>query len=337
MAKRRRSSSRSNTNIISALIVAIVALVGLIFKAIAAVLKLLWKGLVSLWNVKFTLPIRDGVRTNVIVVVLTAIAVLCAGNLAIGAGISAMRSAGILPTLTPMPTSTPTNTPTVTPTPTNTPLPTNTKIPTDTPAPTKIPTVAPSATITPTPTPEPKNCWSATFVADVSIPDGTRIEPGAKFVKTWRVRNSGTCDWNNVSLTLLNGDTLGGQPFVIPTTASGATTEISMNMVAPKEPGNYRGTWGLQMQDTKFGQLTIVIVSGNPVVVRPTAAATDVATQPTVAAATATAQPVPQPTSPPPRTCCKYCNPAKSKPCGDSCIGLNKTCNVGEGCACAGQ
>lgn len=31
--------------------------------------------------------------------------------------------------------------------------------------------------------------------------------------------------------------------------------------------------------------------------------------------------------------CCKHCGPT-SKPCGDSCISNNKTCHVGQGCAC---
>lgn len=34
--------------------------------------------------------------------------------------------------------------------------------------------------------------------------------------------------------------------------------------------------------------------------------------------------------------CCKHCNPARSKPCGDSCISLTKTCHKGAGCACSG-
>lgn len=34
--------------------------------------------------------------------------------------------------------------------------------------------------------------------------------------------------------------------------------------------------------------------------------------------------------------CCKHCDPSKSKPCGDSCISLNKTCHKGAGCACGG-
>lgn len=31
--------------------------------------------------------------------------------------------------------------------------------------------------------------------------------------------------------------------------------------------------------------------------------------------------------------CCKVCE--NSKPCGDSCIATNQTCNVGPGCACS--
>lgn len=35
---------------------------------------------------------------------------------------------------------------------------------------------------------------------------------------------------------------------------------------------------------------------------------------------------------PPARECCKYCD--SGKPCGDSCISMNKTCRKGRGCAC---
>jgi len=36
-------------------------------------------------------------------------------------------------------------------------------------------------------------------------------------------------------------------------------------------------------------------------------------------------------------TCCKYCTPGSSKPCGDSCISLSKTCKTSSGCACSGS
>ncbi len=32
--------------------------------------------------------------------------------------------------------------------------------------------------------------------------------------------------------------------------------------------------------------------------------------------------------------CCRYCDPAKSKPCGDACISLSKECHTPPGCAC---
>ena len=38
-------------------------------------------------------------------------------------------------------------------------------------------------------------CPAATFVADVTIPDGTYINPGASFTKIWRLKNTGTCAW----------------------------------------------------------------------------------------------------------------------------------------------
>mgnify|MGYP001814958231 FL=1 len=61
--------------------------------------------------------------------------------------------------------------------------------PTDTPAP------QPTHTATsPAPTQDP-NCLNAAYVSDVTIPDNTRFDGGEEFVKTWRVRNNGTCPW----------------------------------------------------------------------------------------------------------------------------------------------
>jgi hypothetical protein len=36
---------------------------------------------------------------------------------------------------------------------------------------------------------------AATFVADVSVPDGTVMPPHREFEKTWRIRNGGTAPW----------------------------------------------------------------------------------------------------------------------------------------------
>lgn len=44
-------------------------------------------------------------------------------------------------------------------------------------------------------------------------------------------------------------------------------------------------------------------------------------------------EPAPAPAQ---HSCCKVCNPGRSKACGDSCISLDKTCRRGPGCACDG-
>lgn len=35
----------------------------------------------------------------------------------------------------------------------------------------------------------------AAFVADITVPDNTIIPAGSKFIKTWRIKNVGTCTW----------------------------------------------------------------------------------------------------------------------------------------------
>lgn len=53
------------------------------------------------------------------------------------------------------------------------------------------PTAAPP---TPTAGPGPGGCIPRmTFVRDVAVPNGSTLEPGARFLRTWRVRNDGTC------------------------------------------------------------------------------------------------------------------------------------------------
>ena len=92
------------------------------------------------------------------------------------------------------------------------------------------------------------NCVDdAEFVANVTIPDGTEIAPGETFVKTWRMRNSGTCTWTSTySWTFRGGDVL----TVLDTTAldlvsPGQEVDISVTIVAPESPGAYAGQWQL--------------------------------------------------------------------------------------------
>jgi hypothetical protein len=126
----------------------------------------------------------------------------------------------------------------VSPTPTETPIPPS-------PTPTATPTVTP--TITPTVIPIPPD-WAA-FIEDVTIPDGTKMDPDQGFTKVWRLENVGTDTWTtDYSLVFVSGYRMGA-PKEIPLRSSvhpGETIDLSVDMVAPLEPGKYRGYWELK-------------------------------------------------------------------------------------------
>jgi len=97
----------------------------------------------------------------------------------------------------------------------------------------------------------------------VTIPDNTSVETGSTFVKTWRVRNTGACEWGpGYTLAFVGGDALGeGAPVDVPETVPGADAEVSVRLLSPDEPGRYRGEWQLCVNDTEcFGQKLDVLV-----------------------------------------------------------------------------
>jgi len=105
----------------------------------------------------------------------------------------------------------------------------------------------------PTPTSNGKACYAASFVADVTVSDGKIIAPGAKFTKTWRIRNDGNCVWDRTySMILESGDAMGAPPKVAltSTVTPGQTVDISLDMLAPTTPGSYTGYWRVA---TPFG------------------------------------------------------------------------------------
>lgn len=122
--------------------------------------------------------------------------------------------------------------------PTNTPLPlTNTPLPTNTPIP-------------PTPTATPIPCDRGTFVKDITIPDNTEIAAGTTFVKTWQIKNNGSCTWTSgYALVFYNGDAMSGPasaPLTNGTVPPGSTVDISVTLIAPATTGTYKGNWRLR-------------------------------------------------------------------------------------------
>ncbi|MEJ2447955.1 MAG: NBR1-Ig-like domain-containing protein [Anaerolineales bacterium] len=115
-----------------------------------------------------------------------------------------------------------------TPEPSDTPQPTNTQPPTDTPIP----------------------CNLARFVKDVSIPDGTKLEPGEDFTKTWRLKNTGSCAWTSgYDIVFSGGDAMNAPAAVQITTGTvqpGNNVDVSVDLTAPNAEGTYRGNWQLR-------------------------------------------------------------------------------------------
>jgi hypothetical protein len=116
---------------------------------------------------------------------------------------------------------------------------------------------------TPTLTPTEGCAFGSQYVADVTIPDGTVLNPGEGFVKTWRVRNSGTCDWGDgYELVFLSGARMDGSESVpLPAVPAGEAGDISVDLVAPGTPGLHAGTWCIRLRGGEaFGtNLTVVI------------------------------------------------------------------------------
>jgi len=155
--------------------------------------------------------------------------------------------------------------PTLSATTTDTPVP-----PTDTPTPSATPIVGNG----------PGGCvLRGRYITDVTIPDGTLLAPNAPFVKTWRIRNDGTCTWEaSYQLVYASDNQMSGPAAVgIPAAVPGQTIDISVNLVAPGAAGDYIGTWRLRASNNAiFGGYTVVIkVAGTPT---PTPTATKTAT-----------------------------------------------------------
>ena len=132
--------------------------------------------------------------------------------------------------------------------------------PTDIPSPTLFPTLpapSPAATIgfgTATLTSGGTGCNNSTYVSDVSIPDDTVIDAGAKFDKTWQILNSGTCEWTtSYKLAFSSGDQMSGDTTNITAAVpSGSVVDITVPMVAPEDSGTYKGNWQMQNDQGQF-------------------------------------------------------------------------------------
>jgi hypothetical protein len=90
----------------------------------------------------------------------------------------------------------------------------------------------------------------AQFEGDVTYPDGTVVDTGERFTKTWRLRNIGTVSWRGRYLTRIN-TTACDAPDMVPITETrpGKVVEISVQVRAATRPAQCKIYW--KMTDAK--------------------------------------------------------------------------------------
>lgn len=126
--------------------------------------------------------------------------------------------------------------------------------------------VVPQPTAQPPATP-PRGTSNSKYLADVTIPDGTRLLAGQNFIKTWRLQNNGERSWGTgYSLVYVSGVAMTSQTSQpVPTVANGREADLSILLTAPTQPGSYTGKWRLQDDaGQKFGDLLYLQINVVP-------------------------------------------------------------------------
>jgi hypothetical protein len=118
---------------------------------------------------------------------------------------------------------------------------------------------------TPTP-PTPPRKPQASFLLDVTVPDGQVMKPGESFAKAWRIRNDSDFPFpSGVRLVHVSG-ALMSDVTEVPVNNHNTIFpyeefDVSVPMVAPVNPGKYGSYWRLEVNGERFGhQLWVEIV-----------------------------------------------------------------------------
>lgn len=86
------------------------------------------------------------------------------------------------------------------------------------------------------------------FVADVTVPDGSAVRAGSRFVKTWELRNAGSVGW--IGRYLVRSGSFGSPDpcrtpdrVPVPYTAPGEHVRVSVDVQAPPSAGHCQVYW----------------------------------------------------------------------------------------------
>nr|KAF6296436.1 NBR1 autophagy cargo receptor [Myotis myotis] len=98
---------------------------------------------------------------------------------------------------------------------------------------------------------------SAAFV-DENLPDGTHLQPGTKFIKHWRMKNTGNVKWStDTKLKFMWGNlTMAStekKDVLVPCLKAGHVGIVSVEFIAPALEGTYTSHWRLSHKGQQFG------------------------------------------------------------------------------------
>ena len=122
--------------------------------------------------------------------------------------------------------------------------------PSPTPAPSNTPLPA-TATATSAPATETQqpDCSDAARFESETVPDKSPFQPGETFTKIWRLRNVGTCTWNNgYQIFFSGGEKMDGPDDAkLPANVRpDELVDVKIDLTAPAQAGSYRGNWKLR-------------------------------------------------------------------------------------------
>ncbi|GAA5946361.1 hypothetical protein JCM3765_000214 [Sporobolomyces pararoseus] len=92
------------------------------------------------------------------------------------------------------------------------------------------------------------------FVADVTLKDGTIVPAGSEFNKIWKIKNTGTLPWNQVKLVNVGGLQTKQDSEGLLNLKPGEEIEVLVECKAPEEDGRFMSFFRLQTKNgLKFG------------------------------------------------------------------------------------
>jgi len=129
--------------------------------------------------------------------------------------------------------------------------------PTEVPPTAAQPTQAPPTPGGPTPVANDPGCTNAAKFESETVRDGSEFTGGQVFIKTWKLRNTGSCTWTTeYALVFVDGNQMSApaSTWLAGNVPPNSSVDLAVTLTAPQTAGEYRGNWMLKSPTGKvFG------------------------------------------------------------------------------------